>query len=209
MKLSDLRSADEIHEQNMQDSEYRREYERTKLANDVAVRVLAYRTKHGMSQTELARKLGMRQPNIARLESGEHEPSLATLARLSLALGMDFSIDIKAGGLKLRQAPRSRKTARVAIVGAISGSSKHTARAVLATQSRRGGGWILAPRARARVGDAEAPKKAAGSGRSLPGRRPAPRLPSCHLPGPGRLISGPEVSPGVSPRAATDVSAGR
>ena len=29
MKLSDLQSADEIHEQNMLDPEYRREYERT------------------------------------------------------------------------------------------------------------------------------------------------------------------------------------
>lgn len=52
----------------------------------------------------LARKLGMRQPNIARLESGEHEPSLATLTRLSSVLGLDFSIEIKSGELKLRQA---------------------------------------------------------------------------------------------------------
>jgi transcriptional regulator with XRE-family HTH domain len=55
-----------------------------------------------MSQAELARRLGMRQPHIARLESGEHEPSLSTLARLSSALGLDFSIDIKPGGLMLR-----------------------------------------------------------------------------------------------------------
>jgi transcriptional regulator with XRE-family HTH domain len=46
----------------------------------------------------------MRQPNIARLESGEHEPSLATLTRLSSVLGLDFSIEIKSGELKLRQA---------------------------------------------------------------------------------------------------------
>jgi len=104
MKLSDLPTATEIHEQDMrQDPEYRREYDRLKLANDVAVRVLAYRTQHALSQVQLARKLGMRQPNIARLESGEHEPSLATLTRLSSVLGLDFSIDIKAGELKLRQ----------------------------------------------------------------------------------------------------------
>ena len=111
MKLSDLRSAGEIHEQDMSDPEYRREHERTKLANDVAIRVLAYRTRHGMSQTELARKLGMRQPNIARLESGEHEPSLSTLAKLAEVLGLDFSIEIKPTGLKLRQSHRVRKAA--------------------------------------------------------------------------------------------------
>ncbi|MBV8162296.1 MAG: helix-turn-helix transcriptional regulator, partial [Acidimicrobiia bacterium] len=37
---------------------------------------------------------GMRQPHIARLEAGEHEPSLTTLARLSRALGIEFHIDI-------------------------------------------------------------------------------------------------------------------
>jgi ribosome-binding protein aMBF1 (putative translation factor) len=101
VKLSDLRSAAEVHEQNMLNPEYKHEYDRTKLANDIAVRVLAYRAQHRMSQAELARRLGMRQPNIARLESGEHEPSLSTLVRLS-TLGIDFSIDIKAGALNLR-----------------------------------------------------------------------------------------------------------
>jgi ribosome-binding protein aMBF1 (putative translation factor) len=108
MKVSDLPTAAEIREQDMQqDPEYRREYDRLKLANDVAVRVLAYRTGHGMSQVQLARKLGMRQPNIARLESGEHEPSLSTLTWLSSVLGLDFSIEIKGGELKLRQALRA------------------------------------------------------------------------------------------------------
>lgn len=108
MKLSDLPTATEVHEQDMrQDPEYRREYDRVKLANDVAVRVLAYRTEQGMSQVQLARKLGMRQPNVARLESGEHEPSLSTLMRLSSVLGLDFSIEIKSGKLKLREALRA------------------------------------------------------------------------------------------------------
>ncbi len=111
VKLSDLRTAAEIHEQDMKDLDYRREYERTKLANDVAIKVLRYRTEHGLSQSELGRMVGMRQPHIARLESGEHEPSLSTLARLSAALDLDFSVDIKPSGLKLRYAARERKRA--------------------------------------------------------------------------------------------------
>ena len=111
MKLSDLRSADEVRERHMRDPEYKREYERTKFANDVAIRVLAYRTGHGMSQAELARKLGMRQPNIARLESGEHEPSFSTLAKLAEVLGVDFSVDIRPTGLRLRPSSRVRKAA--------------------------------------------------------------------------------------------------
>lgn len=110
-KLSELRTAAEAHQEDMADPAYRFEYERTQLASDVALRVLAYRTEHGVSQTELARRLGMRQPNIARLESGEHEPSLATLARLSYVLGTDFSVDITPGGACLA-APRAIAPAR-------------------------------------------------------------------------------------------------
>jgi transcriptional regulator with XRE-family HTH domain len=102
VKLSELRAETEIHEQDLRDAEYRLEVERTQFANDVAIKVIQYRVRHGLSQAELAGRLGMRQPNLARLESGEHEPSLSTLARLSLALGLDFSVEVKAGALKLR-----------------------------------------------------------------------------------------------------------
>jgi transcriptional regulator with XRE-family HTH domain len=111
MKLSDLRTAAEVHEEDMNDPEYRAEYEDTTLANAVALRVTAYRAEHGMTQAELARTLGMQQPNIARLEAGEREPSLSTLARLSSVLRIDFSIDIKDGIPKLRK-PRRPAAAR-------------------------------------------------------------------------------------------------
>jgi transcriptional regulator with XRE-family HTH domain len=102
-KLSELRTAEEARAGDMQDLEYRREYERTKLANDVAIRVIQYRVKHGLSQSELARRLGMKQPNVARLESGDHEPTLGTLARLAEVLNQDFSVDVKRGRMRLRR----------------------------------------------------------------------------------------------------------
>lgn len=71
----------------------------------VAIRVITYRAAHNLTQTALARQLGVRQPAIARLEAGEHGPSLATLARLSRGLGMDFSIDITPTTLGLRDVP--------------------------------------------------------------------------------------------------------
>jgi transcriptional regulator with XRE-family HTH domain len=111
VKLSELRTADEIHEQDMRDLDYRREYERTRLANDVAIKVIRYRATHNLSQAALARMVGMRQPNIARLEAGDHEPSLSTLSRLSAALGLDFSVDVKPDRMKLRYAARDSRPA--------------------------------------------------------------------------------------------------
>jgi len=50
----------------------------------------------------LARLLGMHQPAIARLEAGDHEPSLATLSRLARVLGLEFHIDITPDAFELR-----------------------------------------------------------------------------------------------------------
>jgi transcriptional regulator with XRE-family HTH domain len=102
VKLSELKTAAEVRADDMQDLAYRREYERTRLANDIAIKVLHYRQAHGLSQTELASRLGMRQPNIARLEAGDHSPTLDTLARLADVLKIDLSIEVKPGKLRLR-----------------------------------------------------------------------------------------------------------
>jgi DNA-binding XRE family transcriptional regulator len=103
VKLSELTSAEELHGQDMADPAYRAEYERTRFANDIAIRVLRYRSEHGLTQTAFGRLVGMRQPHVARLESGEHEPSLSTLVRLAAALGEDFTVDINSSGARLRQ----------------------------------------------------------------------------------------------------------
>lgn len=102
VKLSELRSVDDVHAEDLADPEVRAEHERTALGRAVALEVLRYRTEHGLSQSALARHLGMQQPAIARLEAGDHEPTFATLQRLARGLGMAFHIEItpKASGLR-------------------------------------------------------------------------------------------------------------
>ncbi len=68
----------------------------------ITMRLIGYRIDHGLSQTGLARMLGMHQPAIARLEAGSHEPSLGTLSRLARALGIEFHIDIAPDAFELR-----------------------------------------------------------------------------------------------------------
>jgi len=99
VKVSDLKTASQVaDEQARANPEVRRELERTALANDVAIRIISYRAEHGLSQTQLARQLGLHQSAIARLEAGDHEPSLATLGRLAKGLGIEFHIDITPDG---------------------------------------------------------------------------------------------------------------
>lgn len=81
MTLSDLRSSQDSLAEALRDEDFRREWERTALARAVAIRLVQYRAEHELSQRALAAKLGMKQPAIARLEAGDHTPSIETLVR--------------------------------------------------------------------------------------------------------------------------------
>jgi len=102
MRASELTTADDLHERDLSDPDYRAEHNRTRFANDVAIRVIRYRGDHTLTQTAFGKLVGMRQPHVARLESGDHEPSLSTLARLSAALDVDFTVAITPSGVQLR-----------------------------------------------------------------------------------------------------------
>lgn len=87
-------TASDSLKKQLRDPDFRREWDRTALARAVALRLVEYRADNGLSQTALARKLQMQQPAIARLEAGDHNPSVDALKRLSQGLGIDFHIDI-------------------------------------------------------------------------------------------------------------------
>jgi len=53
---------------------------------EIGKRVKEARNKKGFRQIDLAKKTGILRSNIARIESGKHEPSLETLERISGAL---------------------------------------------------------------------------------------------------------------------------
>lgn len=62
----------------------------------LAYQLLLAREKVGMTQKELAKKTGIYQADISKLERGIGNPSLATLQRLATGLGMELSIDFVA-----------------------------------------------------------------------------------------------------------------
>ena len=96
-----MKSFEQVLAEQLEDPAFRAEWERTALARAAANRIIAYRVEHHLSQTALARKLGVSQPAVARLELGEHEPTITTLSRLSQRLGIDFHIDITPTAVEL------------------------------------------------------------------------------------------------------------
>ncbi|MDZ5443791.1 helix-turn-helix transcriptional regulator [Micromonospora sp. 4G57] len=100
MKLSDLKTAQQVIEERRQDPAFRAEWDRTAFARDVALRIVRYRTENNLTQTALARMVGMTQSVIARLESGDQPPSIPTLAKLSKGTGMEFDVKITRGSVE-------------------------------------------------------------------------------------------------------------
>ena len=63
----------------------------TELHARFCERLRAVRSERGLTQAQLASMLGIKQPSLAQLESGEFVPSLDTVDRVCRALKIDPS----------------------------------------------------------------------------------------------------------------------
>ncbi|HEU4983926.1 MAG TPA: helix-turn-helix transcriptional regulator [Acidobacteriaceae bacterium] len=82
----------ELHRKWMKEPKYRKAYDSLEDEFAVAKAVIAARNRAGLTQTELARKMGTTQPVVARMEGGRIQPSLRTLKRLADATGSRLMI---------------------------------------------------------------------------------------------------------------------
>jgi len=72
--------------------EIRREYEALKPKYDMIRSLIDRRGKLGISQTQLARIIGTKQPAISRLEKGDYNTTLSTFFKVADALDLDISL---------------------------------------------------------------------------------------------------------------------
>jgi transcriptional regulator with XRE-family HTH domain len=75
------------------DPEYARAAREIDAAQTLADRVVALRVAARLTQHQLAKKAGITQPRLSRLEAGIDNPTLETLERIGIALGvtLDFT----------------------------------------------------------------------------------------------------------------------
>lgn len=100
-KLSELKTGEQLVAEDALDPAVAVELARTAVANQLAILVIQYRVERGLTQTALARQLGVKQPAVARLEAGDHEPSVTTLARLANKLGITLRLDLSPDSVAL------------------------------------------------------------------------------------------------------------
>ena len=71
-------------------------YRQAKEAFELAERVRQAREHLGITQADLASRIGSTQPAIARLEAGGSIPSFNTLRRIAAALGLELVVELRA-----------------------------------------------------------------------------------------------------------------
>ncbi|KUK32065.1 MAG: Helix-turn-helix domain protein [Thermoanaerobacterales bacterium 50_218] len=79
----------------MKNPAFREEYENLEPEYQLVKAIVERRKLKGMTQAELARKVGTRQSAIARLESGSYNPSLRFLKKVAKALDAKIEISLK------------------------------------------------------------------------------------------------------------------
>ena len=79
----------------LQNPELKKEYDDLKVIYDIKKEIISLRLSQGLSQKDLAQKVGTRQSAISRLESGEYNPSVEFLSKVAHALGKNISISFK------------------------------------------------------------------------------------------------------------------
>ncbi len=82
----------------LRDPEVREAYEEMAAEFDLARELIAARARAGLTQAELAARMGTTQSAIARLESGGRLPSMKTLIRYAEATGTRPVVKLVAAG---------------------------------------------------------------------------------------------------------------
>ena len=84
-------------ERLLKNPKVKKAYEKLGPEFELAQSLIRARMKKGWTQAELARRVGMQQPNIARLEGGDYDRvSLPTLKKVARALGSEIEIKLSA-----------------------------------------------------------------------------------------------------------------
>ncbi|MDA0270011.1 MAG: helix-turn-helix transcriptional regulator [Chloroflexi bacterium] len=86
-------SADEfVDEMFARNPALQAEYDRLAPRWDVIAEIVRARNREGLTQRELAERMGVSQSVVARLLSGQHSPRIDTIASAAHAMGYDLEV---------------------------------------------------------------------------------------------------------------------
>ncbi len=84
----------DVLNERLQDPEFKAEWDALHQEASVIQALTKARIKAGLSQRELARKSGIAQSDISKIESGRANPTLSTMNRLAAAMGKELRVEV-------------------------------------------------------------------------------------------------------------------
>lgn len=88
-----MRTFDDMLAKQLQNEDFRKEYEAIHPEMDVIRAIVEARTSQNLTQKELAERTGINQADISKLENGTRNPSVNLLKRLADGMGMMLKIE--------------------------------------------------------------------------------------------------------------------
>lgn len=90
----DMISFDDYLEEQLKDPEFKEAYDELEFEFALYEAIIKKRANEGLTQKELAKRMGTKQTAISRFESGNYNPTLSFLKKLTKALGVKLEIKI-------------------------------------------------------------------------------------------------------------------
>lgn len=90
--MSDLKK---FFEKQMQDEKFRKEYNDLTPKYEIIEEIIRERNAQNLTQKQFANKVGIKQSNISRLESGNYNPSMDFLQKIAQALGKELHVEFR------------------------------------------------------------------------------------------------------------------
>lgn len=78
----------------MKDPAFKKAYDDLELEFALISAMIDYRLKKGITQKQLAEKIGTKQSSIARFESGNYNPTLAFVQKIAHAVGAKIEVRV-------------------------------------------------------------------------------------------------------------------
>ena len=107
-----MKKISSLHKNWMKEPAYRKEYTALEEEFALASAMIAARTRAGLTQEQLARRMKTTQSTVARLESGRAVPSGRTLQRIAEATGSRLKISFEHAPEASRSKPIPRSASR-------------------------------------------------------------------------------------------------
>lgn len=90
--MNTYKSFKDLKKKWLSNPEIKREYDRLEPTYTLINKIIEQRKKTGLTQQELAVRMGTKQSAIARFETGKVSPSLDFISRLAEVLGCQLTI---------------------------------------------------------------------------------------------------------------------